>query len=113
MSVVFAPLSAAHVAYRQRLDEQERRSARIKLLLRKDFLHRICFCSYVYGEPCCGVSCRMRAVVLPCERMLQWLSAMPVLGRNRACDYCSSTSNCLQDNRLRGLLICLLTRTFA
>ncbi|WIA29406.1 hypothetical protein OEZ86_011910 [Tetradesmus obliquus] len=49
MSAEFAPLSAAHVAYRQRLDEQERRSARISVLLRKDFLHRICFCAYVYG----------------------------------------------------------------
>jgi hypothetical protein len=50
MSPAFAPLSAAHVAYRQRLDEQERRSARINTLLRKDFLHRMCFCGYVYGE---------------------------------------------------------------
>jgi hypothetical protein len=49
MSAVFAPLSAAHVAYRQRLHEQERRSARIKLLLRKDFLHRMLFTGYVYG----------------------------------------------------------------
>jgi hypothetical protein len=49
MSAVFAPLSAAHVAYRQRLHEQERRSARIKLLLRKDFLHRMLFAGYVYG----------------------------------------------------------------
>jgi hypothetical protein len=49
MSAVFAPLSAAHVAYRQRLHEQERRSARIKLLLRKDFLRRMLFTGYVYG----------------------------------------------------------------
>jgi hypothetical protein len=50
MSPAFAPLSAAHVAYRQRLDEQERRSARINTLLRKDFLHRMLFTGYVYGK---------------------------------------------------------------
>lgn len=49
MSAEFAPLSAAHVAYRQRLDEQERRSARISVLLRKDFLHRMLHTGYVYG----------------------------------------------------------------
>jgi hypothetical protein len=50
MSPAFAPLFAAHVAYRQRLDEQERRSASINTLLRKDFLHGMLHTGYVYGE---------------------------------------------------------------
>jgi hypothetical protein len=69
MAAVFAPLSAAHVAYRQRLDEEERRSARINMLLRKDFLHRMLFTGYVYGT--CWPLTAAALSTLSCSRCVQ------------------------------------------
>jgi hypothetical protein len=91
MSAAFAPVSAAHVAYRQRLDKQERRSARINTLLRKDFLHRICFCGYVYGER------RGLAALAPEQLfvMLGWQGAWccRVAGK-QSCTVCSRAAQC-------------------
>lgn len=50
MSSKYMPLSQAHAAYRKQLVQQEERSARIRMLMRKDFMYRMVFAGYVWGS---------------------------------------------------------------